>query len=218
MAAITGAAITAGTAIYGASQQRQAGNRAANAAQQGAQAQIQEQRRQYDLSRADQQPFMAAGYDALDRQRAALDGDFTGFQNSPDYAYSLQQMQQGVERGAAARGSLYSGGHSVDLAGHLNGLANQNFSNYWNRLAGRAGQGQSATSGLAALGANMANQNSMSLGNASQARQSAYLNTGAANAGLGGALGGMFNDWYQQNSANNGGGTGWYLGNNPGKG
>jgi hypothetical protein len=218
MAAITGAAIAAGTAIYSARQQSRAGDRAADAAQQGSAAEIAERQRQFDLSRQDQQPFMQAGVGALNRQEAALNGDFSGFQNSPDYAYSMQQMQQGLERGAAARGSLRSGGTSVDLASHLNGLANQNFSNYWNRLAGQAGQGQTSATNLGSLGAMMGNQNANSIGNASAARQSSYLNSGAANAGAAGALGGIFNNWYQQNSANNNGGSGWYLGQRPGAG
>jgi hypothetical protein len=218
MAAITGAAIAAGTAIYSARQQSRAGDRAADAAQQGSAAEIAERQRQFDLTRQDQQPFLQAGYGALGRQEAALNGDFSGFQNSPDYAYSMQQMQQGLERGAAARGSLRSGGTSVDLASHLNGLANQNFNNYWNRLAGQAGQGQTSATNLGSLGAMMGNANANSIGSAASARQSSYLNSGAANAGAAGALGGIFNNWYQQNSANNGGGSGWYLGNNPGKG
>lgn len=212
MAAITGAALAAGTALYSARQQSRAGDRAANAAQQGSAAEIAERQRQFDLTRQDQQPFLNAGVDALGRQEAALNGDFSGFQNSPDYAYSLQQMQQGVERGAAARGSLYSGGHSVDLAGHLNGLANQNYGNWWNRLAGRAGQGQTSATNLGGLGAMMANSNANSIGNATAARQSSYLNSGAANAGAAGALGGIFNSWYQQRNANSGGGGNSWTG------
>ena len=31
-------------------------------------------------------------------------------------------------------------------------------------------------------------------------------------------IGGAFNNWYSNNLANNPGGTGWYVGNNPGVG
>lgn len=212
MAAITGAALAAGAAVYSARQQSRAGDRAANAAQQGSAAEIAERQRQFDLTRQDQQPFLQAGYGALERQEAALNGDFSGFQNSPDYAYSMQEMQRGIERGAGARGSLYSGGTNVDLARHLGGLANQNFSNYWNRLAGQAGQGQTSAVNLGGLGAMMSNQNANSIGNATAARQSSYLNSGAANAGAAGALGGIFNNWYQQRNASNGGGGNSWTG------
>lgn len=218
MAAITGAAFAAGTAVYGANQQRRAGNRAANAAQQGSQAEIAERARQFDLSRADYAPYQAAGVDALDRQQRFLDGDRSGFESDAGYRFIRDEQQRGLERGAAARGALYNGGTSVDLLRQMTGLANQTAGDYWNRLAGRAGQGQSATSGLASLGASMANQNAMSIGNATAGRQSAYLNTGAANANAAGAIGGAFSNWYQRNSANNNGGSGWYLGNNPGRG
>jgi hypothetical protein len=218
MAAITGAALAAGTAIYGANQQKKAGQAAANAAQQGSAAEIAERARQFDLTRADYAPYQAAGTDALARQQAFLNGDRSGFENDAGYQFIRDEQQRGLERSASSRGALYNGGTSVDLMRQMTGLANQTAGDYWNRLAGRAGQGQTMTSGLGALGANMANQNAMSIGNATGARQSSYLNTGAANAGMAGALGGMFNNWYQQNSANNGGGSGWYFGNNPGKG
>lgn len=218
MAAITGAALAAGTAIYGAKQQKKAGRDAANAAREGSAAEIAERARQFDLTRADYAPYQAAGTDALQRQQAFLDGDRSGFENDAGYKFIRDEQQRGLERGAAARGALYNGGTSVDLLRQMTGLANQTAGDYWNRLAGRAGQGQTATSGLAGLGANMANQNAMSIGNASAARQSSYLNSGAANAGMAGAIGGIFNNWYQNNSANNGGGSGWYLGNNPGRG
>lgn len=218
MAAITGAALAAGTAIYSARQQSRAGQQAANAAQQGSQAEIAERARQFDIARADNAPYQAAGTDALARQQAFLNGDRSGFENDAGYQFIRDEQQRGLERSAASRGALYNGGTSVDLMRQMTGLANQTAGDYWNRLAGRAGQGQTATSGLSMLGANMANQNAMSIGNATGARQSAYLNTGAANAGAAGALGGIFNNWYQQNSANNGSGSGWYFGNNPGKG
>lgn len=218
MAAITGAALAAGTAIYGAKQQKKAGQAAANAAQQGSAAEIAERARQFDLTRADYAPYQAAGVDALQRQQAFLDGDRSGFENDAGYKFIRDEQQRGLERFAGSRGALYNGGTSVDLLRQMTGLANQTAGDYWNRLAGRAGQGQTATSGLGALGANMANQNAMSIGNATAARQSGYLNSGAANAGMAGAIGGIFNNWYQNNSANNGGGSGWYLGNNPGRG
>ena len=53
--------------------------------------------------------------------------------------------------------------------------------------------------------------------NAAMQGQSAYDRSNAFTGGVGSALGGL-NNWYQQNSANNGGGSGWYLGSRLGRG
>lgn len=213
-----GAAVTVGTTLYGASQQRGAAKSAANAQQQAADAATAEQRRQFDLTRQDQQPWLLAGQGALSKMQALNAGDFSGFTQSPDYVYARDQMQQGIERGAAARGSLYSGGTNVDLANALNGIANQNYGNFYNRLAGLAGAGQSTASNLGQLGQNMANNISNNYLTAGNARASAFGNIADTNTQLLGGIGGIFNNAYQRNSANNGGGTGWYLGKKPGIG
>ncbi len=213
-----GIAAAAVVGAYSANQQKQAAKGAANAQSRAADAATAEQQRQFDLTRQDQQPWMQAGQSALTQMQALNAGDFTGFKNSPDYQYARDQMQQGIERGAAARGSLYSGGTNVDLANALNGIASQNYGAYYNRLAGLSGTGQTTASGLGGLGANMANQIGNNLQNAGNARASAFLSTGDTNSQLAGGIGGAFNNWYQKNSANNGGGSGWYLGKKPGAG
>ena len=213
-----GIAASVAVGLYSANQQKQAAKGAANAQKQAADAATEEQRRQFDLTRADQQPFLQAGQKAVGQMQALNSGDFSSFNSSPDYQYARDQMQQGIERGAAARGSLFSGGTNVDLANALNGIASQNYNNFYNRLAGLSGTGQTSATSLGGLGANMANNIGNNLINAGNARASAFSANGDTNSQLAAGLGGTFNNWYQKNSANNGGGTGWYLGNNPGKG
>ena len=145
---------------------------------------IEEQRRQYDQTRQDQMPWLNAGTWALDQQKAVLQGDYSGFQNSPDYAYARDQMVQGLDRSAAARGRLYSGGYGVDMASHLNGLANQNINNYYGRLSGLSGTGQNTASGLGQLGANMATNIGNAYGNIGNARASSYQQIGQNNADM----------------------------------
>ena len=213
-----GVAAAAVVGAYSANQQSKAAKGAANAQKGAADAATAEQQRQFDLTRQDQQPWMQAGQGALSQMQALNAGDLSSFKSSPDYAYARDQMQQGVERGAAARGSLYSGGTNVDLGNALNGIASQNYNNYYNRLAGLSGTGQTTASGLGGLGMGMANQIGNNLTNAGNARASAFLSTGDTNSQLAAGIGGAFNNWYQKNSANNGGGSGWYLGSKPGKG
>lgn len=144
--------------------------------------------------------------------------DYSAFYQSPDYQFALNQGLQGLDRSAAARGSLYSGGQSADVLGYASGLATQNFNNYANRLAGLAGIGQTTATNLAGQGQAYANNiGQIGINNAALQSQSIY-NRADTNSQLAAGLGGAFNKWYQQNSANNGGGSGWYLGNNPGKG
>lgn len=216
MAEIWGAAIVVAGTLYSANQQKKAAAGAAGASQRAADAATAEQQREYDQTRADQQPWMQAGQNALTQMQALNSGDFSSFTNSPDYAYARDQMQQGIERGAAARGSLYSGGTNVDLGNALNGIASQNYGNYYNRLAGLSGTGQTTASGLGSLGANMAgNIGQIGINNANNQRQSIYDSTNA-NTNATNSLVGAFGQWYGgQNKSMNGG---WYLGNQPGKG
>lgn len=209
---------TVAVGLYSANQQKQAAKGAANAQSRAADAATEEQRRQFDLTRSDQMPWMDAGKSALTQMRALNSGDFSSFKQSPDYQFAFDQGLQGLDRSAAARGSLLSGGHSADVMQFGQGLASQNYGNFYNRLSTMAGQGQATATNLGGLGMTMAGNIGNNLTNAGNARASAYSSIGDTNGQLAAGLGGTFNNWYQKNSANNGGGTGWYLGNNPGKG
>lgn len=213
---VAGATLAVG--LYSANQQKKSAKGAANAQANAANAATAEQQRQFDLTRSDQKDWMDAGRGALGQMQALNSGDFSSFKSSPDYQYARDQMQQGIERGAAARGSLYSGGTNVDLATALNGIASQNYGNFYNRLSNMAGQGQATAGNLGGLGMNMATNIGNNLQDAGRARASAFLSTGDTNSQLAAGIGGLFNNWYQKNSANNGGGSGWYLGKKPGKG
>lgn len=164
-------------AVIGAVGQNQAAKGAAKGADAQAaasQAAVAEQQRQFDLTRQDQMPWLQAGQWGLGQQQKLLQGDMSSFYDSPDYKYALEQMQKGIERGAGARGSLYSGGTNVDLANALGGLASQNYSNFYSRLGGLAGGGQQSAQSLGSFGANAANQIGSAYQNAGDARASAY--------------------------------------------
>src|SRR5690348_4412492 len=156
------AVAVAGSAVVGAiasnsaaNKEKSATNNAANAQLQASQQAVDEQKREYDQSRADQLPFLQTGYGALDKENKLLSGDYSGFQNSPDYQFTLNQGIGALDKSAAARGSLYSGGHSQDLTNYAEGTANKFLNSYWDKLAGQAGQGQVTAGNLGNLGANM---------------------------------------------------------------
>jgi hypothetical protein len=213
-----GVAVAAVVGAYSANQQSKAAKGSANASQRAADAATAEQARQYDQTRQDQQPWMQAGQGALTQMQALNSGDFSSFKQSPDYQFAFDQGLQGLDRSAAARGSLMSGGHSADLLKFGEGLASQNYNTFYNRLQSMANQGQTTASGLGQAGQQYANNvGQIGMNNANN-MASSYQQQANANSQLAGSVGGAFNNWYQSNSAKNGGGSGWYVGNNPGKG
>lgn len=203
---------------YSANKANSAAKDGARAQQQGLDAATAEQRRQYDQTRQDQMPWLNAGTGALAQMQALNSGDFSSFKESPDYQWTLDQGYKGLDRSAAARGGLYSGGHSADLIDYGQGQASRQYGTFYSRLSDLATGGNATAGSLGSLGAMMANNIGNNAIQGGMNRASSYQQRANNNSQLAAGLGGALNNWYQNNSANNGGGTGWYLGNNPGKG
>lgn len=197
-----GAVAAAVVGAYSASQSNKAANKGAKGSEAAAQASIDEQRREYDQSRADQLPWLTAGSGALGQMNALNAGDFSSFHASPDYQFALKQGMDSLDSSAAARGGLFGGGHTRDLVNYGQGMAEQNYNNYYNRLQSMAGQGQTTASGLGALGANMATNIGNQYTNAATARNSAYgtiaNNNSQAAAGFAGALNNAYQGYRAQ--------------------
>lgn len=130
--------------------------------------------------------------------------DYSAFYDSPDYQFALQQGVQTLDRSAAARGRLYSGGYGQDLTKFGQGLASQQLNNYANRLGTIAGVGQTASNNLASLGANYANQYGQNLNNAADARSSAYAANANANSNLANGLSQAANYYWQYRNGSGG--------------
>lgn len=210
-----GALIQAGVAAYGANRQNQAAKEGARASQDGTDASIEEQRRQFDITQGNMQPGIDAGHGALAQMQALNAGDFSSFQQSPDYQFAFDQGMQGLDRSAASRGSLYSGGADADRIKFGQGMANQNYGTYYSRLSDLATGGNATAGSLGALGANMANGiGNLTMGNAMNQRNSAYDRSNAyTNAGD--QMSSAFGSWYGGLGKD---GQGSYLGNNRGRG
>lgn len=69
------------------------------------------------------------------------------FKVGPGYQFALNQGLQGVDRGAAARGLLGSGNAAMALNDYAQGIANQEYGNWLNRLTGLGDQGLRAAGG-----------------------------------------------------------------------
>lgn len=203
-----------GTSIWSGNKQADAASDAAKLQEAGQAAALEELKRQFDLSRADQMPWLTAGKDSLAQLSALMapGGELTrkfsaaDFEADPGYQFQLAEGEQAANRAAAARGGYNSGRTLKELLRYGQGLANTTYqdaynryntdqSNLYNRLAGIAGTGQTAATTLGNAGANYAanvgntltggaNAQAASRIAGANARTSGYM--GAANAITGG--------------------------------
>ena len=131
----TGAAIL-GSSVIGAASSKSAANTQASAADRAAEL----QRQQFEQTRADQEPWRQAGINALgEMQRTA--GNVPGafkfgmdqFQQDPGYAFRLSEGQKALDRSAAARGGLISGGALKAATRYGQDMGSQEYQNAFNR-------------------------------------------------------------------------------------
>jgi len=173
-AAIAGGAILgAAGSVVAAHQQSQAARGAANAQTRAANANIAESQRQYDLTRSDFAPYREAGVNALGRLNAASTGDFSAFTASPDYSFVRSEGTRDLGNSFAARGGAFSGNALRALSQYNQGLASEQFGNWWNRQQGLVNTGGSGTAGTAAAGA----ANTTNIINANNAAGNAQANS-----------------------------------------
>jgi len=133
------------------------GNSSARRAQRAQQQGAAQAQRYMDQAREGFTPYTQFGQSALNRLNAVEGGDYSAFENAPDYQFARDQGIAGIDRGAAARGSLYSGGADADRMTFASGLASQNLQNYLGRMMGQAGMGMQAQGQVANIYGNQAN-------------------------------------------------------------
>lgn len=175
-AAMIAGGATLASSLIGANAASRASKTQAAAADQATQLQREMFNKQLEL----QQPFQEAGVNALAKMQKGVVSDYM----DPSYQFRLGEGMKALDRQAAARGGLISGGALKAAQRYGQDYASQEFGNAYNRLAAMAGIGQTATGAMGnaagAFGAN-AGQNYMGAANA---RASGYV--GAANAITGG--------------------------------
>jgi hypothetical protein len=198
--AIWAGLIGAGVAAYGANQQSGAIG-SASAAQQGAMQQsLAEQKRQFEIGQNNMAPWLGAGRQALTAQQQlmGLGSDSTNqlsaLANSPGYKFRLQQGQQGLESGLAARGGMGGGKAYTGAIDYNQNFASNEYNNRLNQLAGLSGTGQTSAQNMANMGSNYATNYGNTLQGGANALGSAAINSanatqssilGGANLGLG---------------------------------
>jgi hypothetical protein len=171
------------------------------------------QREIYNQNRADTQQWRDAGGRALTQMEdPSFNKSFSmaDFQADPGYAFRLQEGQKALERSAAARGGLMSGGTMKALTGYGQGMASQEYQSAYNRFTGEqdrrfnrlstlAGFGQNAVSQTGQAGQNFAQQAGQNIMAGGAAQAGGQM--GAANA-IAGGIGGAANNWMQYQMMN----------------
>lgn len=178
--AIVGAAASIGGALIGSKNASKAANAQVASADRAAETQLQ----MFNQSREDSTPWRVAGGQAIGQLSDMLQPGYD-YTASPGYQFRFGEGQRAVESGAAARGTLMSGGTLKDLVRFGDGVASQDFNQQFNRVASVASGGQQANQAIGALGANAANNIGNAQMQAGNARASGYA---ANSAAWGGAL------------------------------
>ena len=196
------------SSVVGANASRSAAKTQAAAARDAAEL----QNEQFQQTRQDQMPWLKAGEQALNKLIPMTDYTKFGmdqFTADPGYAFRLAEGQKALDRSAAARGGLISGGALKAAQRYGQDMGSQEYMNAFNRyqtersaalnpLQSLAGVGQTTATNLGTMGAANANAvgNYLTGGAAAQAAGQ----VGMANAFTGG-LGQYMN--YSQNQAQN---------------
>jgi hypothetical protein len=153
-------------------------------------------RQMWAQQRADQAPWMQAGQTSLAQLLKMMSGgyDHSQMASDPGFQFRMQEGQKALERSAAARGGLNSGGFMKGLARYSQGVASDEFGNRFNRLAGIAGMGQGSAQNLGALGGQHVGQMNQLGGNYANSMSSLFGAVGNARSagemGVSNALGG----------------------------
>jgi len=184
-----------GSALLGANAARSAASTQAAAADRAAELQNQ----QFQQTREDLAPYRAAGQTALNALTPLATNyqkfGMAQFQQDPGYGFRLAEGQKALDRSAAARGGLISGGALKAAQRYGQDMGSQEYMNAFNRyqternaqlnpLQSLAGVGQTTANQLGQFGAaNAANVGNLMTGGA--AAQAAGR-VGAANAATGG--------------------------------
>ncbi len=197
--------------------QDRSARRAADAQMAATQAAIDESRRQFDITRADMEPWRRAGTDAINQLRTAIapgaefnrNYTWADIEGDPIFARTFQAgLEEGtnaLRRQLSAAGQRNSGAALKALTRFASDYANKTATdalNRWragigdrfNRLSGVAGTGQQTVGQLGQLGQNYANNYGNLVTSAGNARGASEIARGNA---WGSALTNAFNNWQQ---------------------
>jgi hypothetical protein len=122
--------------------------------------------------------YYVDGSNAKELQKNA----FADFQTDPGYNWRKQEGINALDRSAASRGMRLSGAQVKGVQNFGDGLASEEYNNYFNRLSGVSGAGQSATQSANGTSAGLVAGAGNAMLQGSAARGSGYAQGAAAMA------------------------------------
>lgn len=211
--------IPAAASLIGGSMQARAAKSAASTEAAQQQKALDLQQRMYEEGVARQQPFLQTGTEAFNRlaalQRGGPESAQQFLQMDPGYQFRLSEGMKALDRQAAARGGLISGGALKAAQRYGQDLGSQEFGAAYNRLASMANVGPQAAGVMSNLGqqyatgaGNIYGAMGQSAGQAGIARGSAY---GTTLNRLGDIAGQYYGRQQQPAPGGGGGGGGGYY-------
>jgi hypothetical protein len=165
-----------GSALLGANASSKAASTQAGSADRATELQERMFNKQLEL----QEPFRQSGVNALNKIES---GDIMGSMD-PSYSFRFQEGLKALDRQAASRGGLISGGALRAAQRYGQDVASTEFGNAYNRLASRAGFGQTASTNMGGAAGQFGTNAGNLMTGAGAARASGYV--GGANALTGG--------------------------------
>jgi hypothetical protein len=195
---VAAAAVGAAGSLAGGAMQSGAAGKAAKQAQHNLELALPQIQENYVTSVRGYQPYLAEGQKGLgatsdllglngpDAAAAAMQN----FQTSPGYQWQLDQGLRAVDAAAAAKGMGRSGAVLKAEQRYGQGLADQDFTDYYNRLFGLSGQGMTAAGGISTA----ANNLSAALENNAQSAAGINLAEGGAQSSIYGNIGSGLNN------------------------
>lgn len=182
---LLGDIIGIGTSLLGGNAKKKAAKKAEAAQLEAARLATEEQRRQFDLTRSDNMPWLSAGQEALGGQMDLLgigEGGLAGqaaaiqgLKDSPLFQSIYNTGEEAILANASATGGLRGGNTQNSLARFGGDTLSQVIQQMFANLGGISGTGNSTAATLGSLGQNTANAIS-------------GLHIGAGNARAGSAL------------------------------
>jgi hypothetical protein len=136
------------------------------------------------LSDQSQQGYNAYGNAAGVNGQAGYDQALQNFRTNPGYEFQQSQGLDALNRGANSRGMLSSGNNTQDILKYSQGLADQSWGDYMNRLAPYLNQPFQAAAGRTAVAGLQANNQNQLGQNLSDAAQNKYNTIGQSNAAV----------------------------------
>jgi hypothetical protein len=205
---IAGASVLGG--LFAGAGSRSAANTQADAATNAANVQAQSareaqalQKQMFDQQMAGQEPFRQAGISGQNQLlnylglggntgaagygKYAQDFGMSDFQADPGYAFRLGEGQKALDRSAAARGGLISGGALKAATRYGQDMGSQEYQNAYNRYQTNRTNQLQPLGNLMSMGQSAASNQGAAAGNYGNA--GANLITGAGNATAGGIIG-----------------------------